>query len=317
MKQILFFLLIGLVTPNMLFAQRVPAQALRTAIKGRNVVLTKDLKPLSNTSIEALVSRGKSKLVLQRALGVAWQRQDPVSSVLKDGEIHRALLRHWWRQASIYKYRWEEKNTLGLNSWLIVLGHRIREGMKFNSSNLQILEEQLLLAQADAEREFKQRYQYIPLPRNYENTPDYLSLLSESVAHRLDTYFLPLLATADRVRLLQVLMHGMFSGPVDWTELHTAVLFREIRECLHARARKMKQVELYGKMKDLLRQTARKTAQEAAHNSISSMLKLREMYIEDLQEATSIFADDKKGKKDWEMLIDFFQTKQRYTPSNS
>ena len=237
--------------------------------------------------------------------------------LLKDGEIHRALLRHWWRQASIYKYRWEEKNTLGLNSWLIVLGHRIREGMKFNSSNLQILEEQLLLAQADAEREFKQRYQYIPLPRNYENTPDYLSLLSESVAHRLDTYFLPLLATADRVRLLQVLMHGMFSGPVDWTELHTAVLFREIRECLHARARKMKQVELYGKMKDLLRQTARKTAQEAAHNSISSMLKLREMYIEDLQEATSIFADDKKGKKDWEMLIDFFQTKQRYTPSNS
>ena len=295
--------------PTALCAQRLPGGVLKAAT-GKTVP-QQMLKPLSNASIEALVARGNSRLVIQRALGVAWQRQDPVVQILQDGQVHRELLRQWWRKAAVYKYRWEEGNTLGLNAWLIVLAHRVREGMKLSPPKLAILEEQMALAQKDAEKEFKKRYQYIPLTDDYTNTPAFLTLLGESFAYRLDTYFLPTLAAADRVRLLQVLMHGMFSGPVDWRELHTAFLYREIRECLHACAPRLKRIEFYGNMKAAMREIAARSAQEAAENSISSVFKLREIFIEDLQHYAPHFSQDAQAAASWKMLISFYQQKQK------
>ena len=312
MRIFLFLISVLLLYPTALCAQRLPGGVLKAATG--KTVSQKMLKPLSNASIEALVARGNSQLVIQRALGVAWQRQDPVVNVLQDGAVHNELLRQWWKKASVYKYRWEEGNMLGLNSWLIVLAHRIREGIKLSPPTLRILEEQIALAQEEAEKEFKKQYKYIAMPPNYQDTPAFLKLLGESVAYRLDTNFLPTLVAADRVRLLQVLMHGMFSGPVDWRELHTAVLFREIRDCLHVCARQMKQIEFYGPMKTSMRDIARKTAQEAAENSIISLVKLREMFIEDLQEYAPHFEKDEQMKNDWALLVKFFQDKQNARP---
>ncbi len=300
---------VSLMLPTALAAQKIPAGAV-TALSNKTAS-SNVLKPLSSASIEALVARGKSKQVIQRALGVAAQRNLPEISVLQDGQVHRALLEQIWKQASVLKYRWEEGNMLGMNSWLIVLAHRIREGVKLNQVNLEMLDRELLLAQEDAEREFKKRYQYSSFEKDFSRNPSFLSILGEAVAYRLDSNFLPNISSSDRVRLLKVLMHGVFSGELDWQELHTAVLYREIREGLRVCGRKMKRVELYGQMKEALRQSAREAAREAAENNIVSMVKLRELFIDNLESFSSHFSENEQVWKEWNRLLLFFRNKQK------
>ncbi len=276
----------------------------------------KRIKPLSNEAIERLVRSGRSRLVIQRALGVAAQRQGPELAVLRDGQIHRALLEKTWKEMSKRKYRLEEGNMLGLNSWLIVVAHRIREGIKLSQPTLKLLERELAQAQKDAEMEFKKRYQYTRFPSNYETNPAFLSLLGEAVAQRLESEFLPFLSSADRVRLLQVLMNGIFSKPVDWGELHTAMLYKDIREALKACGPHMKRVDLYGEMKKTMRDCAQQAAQEAANNSIVSVVKLRELFIDEMQTYASIFRADPAVLEEWQQFIQFFQTKLRQSADN-
>lgn len=294
------------------FSQKNPVRVWRGVSSAASA---KPLKPLSNATIEALVARGQSRLVLQRALGVSAQRKDPIAFILEDGQLNRVLLKQAWRKSAVAKYRWDEGNMLGLNSWLIVLAHRIREGVKLSKTTLDVLEKELMFAQQDADAEYKKRYQYSSYPDgNYQKSPAFLSLLGESVAYRLDSFFLPMLSSGDRVRLLKVLMHGVFSGPVDWQELHIAVLYREVREALNTCGKQIDCVEYYGPMKKAMQDSAIRAAQEAAENAITSTVKLRELFIEELQGCAPKFAANKQAAEEWNLLIHFFQDKQKQIP---
>ncbi len=308
MKKTLIFIFVCMFIPALAAAQKNPARVVGalTATKAPSYLL----KPLSSQAIEAMVARGKTGLVLRRALGVAQQKNDPIVSILKDGEVNRVLLEQAWKATKIRKYREEEGNMLGLNSWLIVLCHRIREGIKLSLPTLRLLEKELLFAQRAAEEEFQKRFKYSRGNTSFETDPAFLSLLGESVAQRLETGFMPMLSTADRVRLLKVLMHGVFAGPVDWGELHTAVLFREIREALKECSPSMDHVELYGEMKKTLQECARQAAQEAASHSIVSPVLLRGLFIDELKHFSPRFFENGKVMKEWDRLIKFFQQKQ-------
>ncbi len=314
MKKIIILFIVAVLLPQGVCAQKQWEQVFRAATCSAGA---KMFRPLSNASIERLVARGHSGLVLRRALGVTVQRNYPAASILKDGELNRVLLRQAWKEMAVNKYRWEEGNTLGLNTWLIVLAHRIREGIKVNPDILKIMEQELNLAQQDAEREFIKRYQYVRFAPDYQDNPAFLDLLGESVAQRLETRVLPRLSTADRVRFLQVLMRGVFASPVNWQEVHIAFLGQEIREALSACGKNMQQVEWYGEMKKAMRECSRHTAYEAAKFNITSVNKLREMFIEDLREASPRFTADPNVYKEWNMLIKFLENKQKnriYTP---
>ena len=314
MKKIIILFIVAVLLPQGVCAQKQWEQVFRAATCSAGA---KMFRPLSNASIERLVARGHSGLVLRRALGVTVQRNYPAASILKDGELNRVLLRQAWKEMAVNKYRWEEGNTLGLNTWLIVLAHRIREGIKVNPDILKIMEQELNLAQQDAEREFIKRYQYVRSAPDYQDNPAFLDLLGESVAQRLETRVLPRLSTADRVRFLQVLMRGVFASPVNWQEVHIAFLGQEIREALSACGKNMQQVEWYGEMKKAMRECSRHTAYEAAKFNITSVNKLREMFIEDLREASPRFTADPTVYKEWNMLIKFLENKQKnriYTP---
>ena len=303
MKKLILFLLLGSV-----FSQAALAQSIGGAILKRG---GKMLRPLSNEAIQSLVRRGHGGLVLRRALGVNVQHNYPAAAILKDGELNRVLLRQAWRQSAVTKYRWEERNILGLNTWLMVLSHRIREKIKVNPAVLNVLEQELLLAQRDAEQEFIKRFKYSHFAPDFQQNPAFLDLLGESVAQRLETHVLPLFSSLDRVRFLQVLMRGVFAGPVDWQEVHISFLNREIRETLNQCAPQMTQVQWYGKMKNTMRECARQTAHEAAKFNITSVVKLREMFIEDLQEISSRFDFDENVAREWQMLISYLKEKQR------
>ena len=300
--------LILLFTVCCVFSLSANAQLGRQVLKGG--LSGKLFRPLSNASIETLVRRGHSGLVLRRALGVTVQRNYPAAAILKDGELNRVLLRQAWKKAAVAKYRWEEGNTLGMNTWLMVLAHRIRERIKVKPSIFKTLEKELSLAQEEAEKEFIKRYQYSHFAADFQNNPAFLDLLGEAVAQRLETNVLPLLSTADRVRFLQMLMRGVFAGPVDWQEVHIAFLDQEIREALAGCGKKIQQVQWYGEMKKTMRDCARQTAHQAAKFSITSVVKLWEMFIADLQDASPHFAFDEEVAREWQMLITFLKNKQ-------
>ena len=304
-KTLILFLLCCF--PAAAFAQPLPTKAAKALAGGGKV-----LKPLSTAQVAALVARGKEGLVLRRALGVSVQRNYPAASILKDGEVNRVLLRQSWRRAAVNKYRWEEGNMLGLNSWLMVLAHRIRESIKLSKPLVKLLEQELKNAQQEAETEFLKRYKYSQTTENFQNNPAFLALLGESVAQRLESYILPHFSSADRVRFLQLLMSGLFSGPVNWQELHTAFLYREIREALAACGQDIVQVEYYGKIKKSMRECAKQAAYEAEKQHITSAVKLRDLFIEDMQDFTEHFSANPSVEKDWNRLIDFFQQKQRF-----
>ena len=187
---------------------------------------------------------------------------------------------------------------------------RAFEELPVYEETLRLLEKELLFAQRNAEEEFQKRFKYSRGNTAFETDPAFLSLLGESVAQRLETGFMPMLSTADRVRLLKVLMHGVFAGPVDWGELHTAVLFREIREALKECSPSMDHVELYGEMKKTLQECARQAAQEAASHSIVSPVLLRGLFIDELKHFSPRFFENGKVMKEWDRLIKFFQQKQ-------
>ena len=302
-----FILLLLCCFPAAAFAQLLPKNAAKALAGGDKV-----LKPLSNAQVAEMVARGKEGLVLRRALGVSVQRNYPAASILKDGEVNRVLLQQAWRRAAVNKYRWEEGNMLGLNSWLMVLAHRVRESIKLSKPLLKLLEQELKKAQQEAETEFLKRYKYSQAAENFQNNPAFLSLLGESVAQRLESYVLPHFSSADRVRFLQLLMSGLFSGPVNWQELHTAFLYREIREALAACGQEIVYVEYYGSIKKAMRECAKQAAYEAENQHITSVVKLRDLFIENMKDFSDHFSANPAVEKDWNRLIDFFQQKQHF-----
>ena len=306
--------LILLFTVCCVFSLSANAQLGRQVLKAG--VGGKFLRPIPNSSISELVRRGHSGLVLRRALGVTVQRNYPAEAILKDGELNRVLLRQAWKKAAVAKYRWEEGNTLGMNTWLMVLSHRIRERIKVKPAIFKTLEKELALAQEEAEKEFIKRYQYSHFAADFQNNPAFLDLLGEAVAQRLETNVLPLLSTADRVRFLQMLMRGVFAGQVDWQEVHIAFLDQEIRETLAACGKKIQQVQWYGEMKKIMRDCARQTAHRAAKFNITSVVTLREMFIDDLKTMSPHFAFNEEVSKEWQMLISYLKHKQTSRDSN-
>lgn len=305
MKKLICFVFICLAFPSVAAAQKNPAVVSNALASGGQAA--KMLKPLSNAAVESLAARGKSHLVIQRALGVAEQRHSPLVSVLQRGEINRALLKRAWRSARAAKYRWEEGNMLGLNAWLMVLAHRVREGVKLSQRLLTVLEEELSLAQTQAEQAFRQQYQYSVSSEDFEKNPAFRSLLGEAVAQRLNDNFLPLLSSADRVRLLKVLMQGVFAGPVDLRELHTAALYQQVRAGLAARGSIMRRVERYGEIKEALRFNARRAAEEAALNGVASPSGVKRLFIQELKTFIPRFSSDPDARSEWEALIAFYE----------
>lgn len=313
MKKIISVLLLFVFCCASVWAQKPPFNALgasRGAVKSARAA--RQLERLSNARIEALVRRGKERLVIQRALSAAARENSPLVSILKAGELNRPLA---WKDASRTMNRWKDGNIVGLNAWMLVLGHRIKEGMKLSLRLLDALEKELLMAQEQAEAAYKLQYGHkfgaAVRAEQFDQLPEFRALLGESVAQRLSDNFLPLLSSADRVRFLKVLMQGVFSSPVNPRELNLAVLNREVQEGLHFMGPRMKRIDQYGDMKNWMREAARSVADEAAANGIESLVVLRGLFVENLESYAARFAKDSASAQDWQELIEFYRSKSR------
>lgn len=316
MKKIISVLLLFVFCCASVWAQKPPFNALgasRGAVKSARAA--RQLERLSNARIEALVRRGKERLVIQRALSAAARENSPLVSILKAGELNRPLLTAAWKDASRTMNRWKDGNIVGLNAWMLVLGHRIKEGMKLSLRLLDALEKELLMAQEQAEAAYKLQYGHkfgaAVRAEQFDQLPEFRALLGESVAQRLSDNFLPLLSSADRVRFLKVLMQGVFSSPVNPRELNLAVLNREVQDGLHFMGPRMKRIDQYGDMKNWMREAARAAADEAAANGIESLVVLRGLFVENLESYAARFAKDSASAQDWQELIEFYRSKSR------
>lgn len=320
MKKIISVLFFFVFCSASVWAQRPPFHLLATPRGAvQSALAARQLERLSNVRIEALVRRGKERLVIQRALSAAARENSPLVSILKDGQLNRPLLTAAWKDASGTMNRWKDSNIVGLNAWVLVLGHRIKEGMKLSVRTIDALEKELLVAQEQAEAAYKLQYEHkfggTVRVEQFDQLPEFRALLGESVAQRLSDNFLPLLSSADRVRFLKVLMQGVFSSPVNPRELNLAVLNGEVQEGLHFMGPRMKRIDQYGDMKNWMREAARAAADEAAANGIESPSVLRRLFIENLDSYSARFAKESASAQDWQTLIKFYRNKaQRLRP---
>ena len=124
-----FILVLSCVFPVCGFSQGIIKGAQAVARKGAKTALEKVsaapraqlLAPLNNARIEALVKRGKEKMIIQRALAVAAQNNSPLVQVIGPEGVNKPLLNALWKQTSATMQKWDAQNTLGLNAWLMVL----------------------------------------------------------------------------------------------------------------------------------------------------------------------------------------------------
>lgn len=320
MKKIISISLFFVFCSASVWAQKPPFHLLATSRGAvQSALAARQLERLSNVRIEALVRRGKERLVIQRALSAAARENSPLVSILKGGQLNRPLLTAAWKDASGTMNRWKDGNIVGLNAWVLVLGHRIKEGMKLSVRTIDALEKELLVAQEQAEAAYKLQYEHkfggTVRVEQFDQLPEFRALLGESVAQRLSDNFLPLLSSADRVRFLKVLMQGVFSSPVNPRELNLAVLNGEVQEGLHFMGPRMKRIDQYGDMKNWMREAARAAADEAAANGIESPSVLRRLFIENLDSYSARFAKESASAQDWQTLIKFYRNKaQRLRP---
>lgn len=320
MKKIISISLFFVFCSASVWAQKPPFHLLATPRGAvQSALAARQLERLSNVRIEALVRRGKERLLIQRALSAAARENSPLVSILKDGQLNRPLLTAAWKDASGTMNRWKDSNIVGLNAWVLVLGHRIKEGMKLSVRTIDALEKELLIAQEQAEAAYKLQYEHkfggTVRVEQFDQLPEFRALLGESVAQRLSDNFLPLLSSADRVRFLKVLMQGVFSSPVNPRELNLAVLNGEVQEGLHFMGPRMKRIDQYGDMKNWMREAARAAADEAAANGIESPSVLRRLFIENLESYSARFAKESASAQDWQTLIKLYRNKaQRLRP---
>lgn len=154
-----FILVLFCIFPVCGFSQGIIKGVQAVARKGEKTALEKVsaapraqlLAPLNNARIEALVKRGKEKMIIQRALAVAAQNNSPLVQVIGPEGVNKPLLNALWKQTGATMQKWDAQNTLGLNAWLMVLFSKLQNNLSLNRNMAHVLESELALAQQQAE----------------------------------------------------------------------------------------------------------------------------------------------------------------------
>lgn len=270
------------------------------------------VQPLSNARIEALVRRGKEKLVIKRALAVAAERNYPIFYILHNGEVNDALLAKAWKGSRRTMARWDAQNTLGLNAWLMVFANKVQHALcKTDPKILKLLRTELKTAQTQAEEMFRSQHAYLlrtPLTvQQMEPMPEYRALLAESVAQRLTDKILPKLNSQDRVKFLKILMQGVFDSSVKPVDLNMAILEKDVHAGLRFLGPRITQVQGYGVIKSHLNACARRAAEIAANNNIRTLEEIRALMLKEMECFDTHWVPGLALQTDWQKLIHFYK----------
>ncbi len=265
---------------------------------------------LDNARIEALVKRGKEKMIIKRALTVAAQHNSPLVQVVGAGGVNKPLLNQLWKQTKGMMSRQDTQNMLGMNAWLMVLFSKLQNNLALNHTKLQILEKELVAAQEQAEQTFRNKNPgLLTQPwQKIESFPSYRTLLAEAVAQRLSDNFLPRLNSVDRVRFLQIIMQSRFEQTPVPFEVNAAVLEKDVKVGLKYLGPIMQDVTAYGTIKKNLKECALRAAEQSTDDHIYSVLELRRLMVHQMESFIRFFPAESAAQDDWKLLIDFYKS---------